>query len=62
MSLIVIGIGLTAECLNELFDLCRLTRNGFLIQSVFSEDLDVAFQSLSNLIFGNTTIYDERLN
>lgn len=62
ISLIVIGIGLTAACLDELFDLCRLTRQGFLIQSVQSEDMHVAFQSLSNLIFGTQSIYDERLN
>ncbi|CAD8116567.1 unnamed protein product [Paramecium sonneborni] len=64
ISLIVIGIGLSLkpDCLEELYDLCRLSQKGFLIESVYSEDLDIAFQSISNLIFGTSSIYDERLN
>ncbi|CAK61368.1 unnamed protein product (macronuclear) [Paramecium tetraurelia] len=64
ISLIVIGIGLSLkpDCLDELYDLCRLSQKGFLIESVYSEDLDIAFQSISNLIFGTSSIYDERLN
>lgn len=52
ISLIIIGIGLSEECLEELNELCRMTPNGMFIHSIQSEDLDIAFQSLTNMIYG----------
>ena len=43
ISIIIIGIGLTSETLDELYDLVRFSKNGFLIESILNEDLDVAF-------------------
>jgi hypothetical protein len=51
-----VGIALPLECLEELNELCRMTRQGLFISSVMSEDLDIAFQALTNLINRNYTI------
>lgn len=52
VSLIVIGIALPIESLTELNELSKMSKEGFFIESIESEDLDIAFQSLTNLIFG----------
>lgn len=43
ISLIIIGIALPIECMEELNGLCRMTKQGLFIQSIESEDLDIAF-------------------
>lgn len=43
ISLIIIGVALPDDCKNDLNELCRMTRNGLFIESVDSEDLDIAF-------------------
>jgi len=37
-------------------DLCRLTKEGFFIQSVESEDVEIAFQSLTNILYGGSAL------
>jgi hypothetical protein len=56
ISLIVIGVAINPDCSEELNDLCRLTKEGFFISSVESEDVDIAFQSLANLIYGSSAL------
>lgn len=43
ISLIIIGIALPMECKDELNLLCRMTKEGLFIESIESEDLDIAF-------------------
>jgi hypothetical protein len=50
ISLIVIGVALNPDCSEELNDLCRRTKEGFFINSIESEDVDIAFQSLANVL------------
>jgi hypothetical protein len=43
VSLIIVGVGLDSEKNDELNDLCKMTKDVFFLQSIESEDLDIAF-------------------
>lgn len=49
-------MALNPDCSEELNDLCRLTKEGFFISSIESEDVDIAFQSLANIMYGGLVL------
>ena len=62
VNLIIIGLGLQAALKKKLSYLCRSTTDGLFLDSPTQEDLNVAFQALSNIVFGfETTIENEKI-
>lgn len=58
INLIIVGMGLSASLATDLKDLCKSTKDGVFIESPNNNDLDVAFESISQIIYGQNLIIE----
>lgn len=58
VNLIVVGMGLSQKLARELKGLCQATKDGTFVESPNNNDLDVAFEAISQRIFGENVIVE----
>jgi tetratricopeptide (TPR) repeat protein len=56
VNLVIVGLGLHQAVIQKLTMLCRVSQNGMFIESPEAQDLDVAFQAMSDIIYGHDLI------
>lgn len=57
-TLVIIGLALVKGVAPRLSYLCKATENGFFIESANNETLELAFQTVSDVIYGQETIIE----
>ncbi len=62
MNFIIIGLGLDKNIIPALRELCRATAEGVFIESPQSNDLEIAFQSITDTIYGASDFIVESFN
>ena len=58
INLIIIGLGLHNEIIGSLSDLCKTTKDGVFIETPNNDDLDIAFEAISEVIYGTNFIVE----
>ena len=58
INLIIVGMGLSKTLTKELKDLCKSTKDGAFIESPNNDDLDVVFEAISQIIYGENLIVE----
>ena len=58
VNLIIVGMGLPLEFVNPLSELCKTTKDGVFIESPNNDDLDIAFEAISEIIYGPNFIVE----
>jgi len=58
INLVIVGLGLHQTVIPKLKALCNATSEGVFIESPETEDLDVAFQAMSDIIYGQDLIIE----
>ena len=58
INLIIVGMGLSKKLAKDLKDLCKYTKDGVFIESPNNDDLDVAFEAISHIIYGQNLIVE----
>lgn len=58
INLIIIGLGLHNEIIGNLSDLCKTTKDGVFIETPNNDDLDIAFEAISEVIYGTNFIVE----
>ena len=58
INLIIVGMGLSKNLTKILKDLCKSTKDGAFIESPNNDDLDVAFEAISQIIYGENLIVE----
>ena len=58
INLIIVGMGLSKNLTKDLKDLCKFTKDGAFIESPNNDDLDVAFEATSQIIYGQNLIVE----
>ena len=51
-------MGLSKDLTKDLKDLCKTTKDGAFIESPNNDDLDVAFEAISQIIYGQNLIVE----
>lgn len=58
VNLIIVGMGLPLEFVNPLSELCKTTKDGVFIESPNNDDLDIAFEAISQIVYGPNFIVE----
>ena len=58
INLIIVGLGLGAESVGSLSELCKATKDGVFIETPNNDDLDIAFEAISEIIYGPNFIVE----
>ena len=58
INLIIIGLGLSPENVANLSELCKATKDGVFIETPNNDDLDIAFEAISEIIYGPNFIVE----
>ena len=59
VNLFIVGLGLHQTVIPKLRTLCAMTNEGIFIESPESEDLDTAFQAMTDIIYGQDLINEK---
>lgn len=58
INLIIVGLGLGNESIPILSELCKATNDGVFIETPNNDDLDIAFEAISDIIYGPNFIVE----
>lgn len=58
INLIIVGLGLGFETVGILSELCKATKDGVFIETPNNNDLDIAFEAISEIIYGPNFIVE----
>jgi len=58
INLIIIGLGLGNKTVGNLSELCKATTDGVFIETPNNDDLDIAFEAISEVIYGTNFIVE----
>ena len=58
INLIIVGMALPKTYASTLSDFCKATKDGVFIESPNNDDLDVAFEAISNIVYGQNFIVE----
>lgn len=58
INLIIVGMALPKAFASILSDLCKATKDGVFIETPNNDDLDVAFEAISNIVYGQNFIVE----
>ena len=59
INLIIVGLALDEKIIPLLRELCLATTEGVFIETPVSNDLDIAFQSITDIIYGTSDLIIE---